>query len=106
MRRIAIRSLLFDRGKLIAALLGVALATTLAFVQIGLYRGFQVSSSAVIDHFGGDLWVIPTGLEVLDVAPVLAIFLPSPIVRPMPTQLSIPLPQFFRPRDQSPAPRP
>src|SRR5712691_13141985 len=66
MRRIAIQSLLFDRGKLIASLLGVALATTLAFVQIGLYRGFQMSASTVIQHVGGDLWLIPTGISVLD----------------------------------------
>jgi hypothetical protein len=45
MRRIAIRPLLFDRGKLIASLLGVALASTLGFVQVGLYRGFERSSS-------------------------------------------------------------
>lgn len=41
MRRIALRSILFDRGKLVASLLGVALASTLGFVQIGLYRGFE-----------------------------------------------------------------
>ncbi len=73
MRRIALHSLLFDRGKLAAALLGVALATTLAFVQIGLYRGFEVSSSTVIEHHGGDLWAIPTGLEVLDNAETLSV---------------------------------
>ena len=32
-----------------------------------------MSSSAVIDHFGGDLWVIPTGLEVLDNAEVISV---------------------------------
>lgn len=73
MRRIALHSLLFDRGKLAAALLGVALATTLAFVQIGLYRGFEVSSSTVIEHHGGDLWAIPAGLEVLDNAETMSV---------------------------------
>jgi putative ABC transport system permease protein len=73
MHRIAIRSLMFDRGKLIAALLGVALATTLAFVQIGLYRGFQVSSSTVIEHIGGDFWVVPKGIEVIDNAETLSV---------------------------------
>jgi len=72
MRRIAIQSLLFDRGKLIGSLLGVALATTLAFVQIGLYRGFQISSSTFIQHVGGDLWLIPTGIDVLDNAQVVS----------------------------------
>jgi len=73
MRRIAIRSLLFDRGKLIASLLGVALASTLGFVQVGLYRGFERSSSAVIDHVGGDLWAMPTGLEVIDYAQIVSV---------------------------------
>jgi len=72
MRRIAIQSLLFDRGKLVASLLGVALATTLAFVQIGLYRGFEISASTVIQHVGGDLWVIPAGIDVLDNAQVMS----------------------------------
>ncbi len=72
MRRIAIQSLLFDRGKLVASLLGVALATTLAFVQIGLYRGFQTNSSTVIQHVGGDFWLIPTGIDVLDNAQAMS----------------------------------
>ena|SRR5690242_3959686 len=56
MRRIAVRSLLFDRGKLIASLLGVALASTPGFVQVGLYRGFERSSSTIIDSVGGDVF--------------------------------------------------
>lgn len=72
MRRIAIQSLLFDRGKLVASLLGVALATTLAFVQIGLYRGFEISASTVIQHVGGDLWVVPSGIDVLDNAQAMS----------------------------------
>jgi putative ABC transport system permease protein len=73
MRRIAVRSLLFDRGKLVASLLGVALASTLGFVQVGLYRGFETTSSAVIDHVGGDMWAMPTGLEVIDYAQVVSV---------------------------------
>ena len=73
MRRIAVRSLLFDRGKLVASLLGVALASTLGFVQVGLYRGFETTSSAVIDHVGGDMWAMPTGLEVIDYAQIVSV---------------------------------
>jgi len=72
MRRIAIRSILFDRGKLIASLLGVALASTLGFVQIGLYEGFVRSSSTVIDHVGGDMWVMPRGLNVIDYSQIVS----------------------------------
>ncbi|MGB0127691.1 MAG: ABC transporter permease [Rhodocyclaceae bacterium] len=73
MRRIALRSILFDRGKLIASLLGVALASTLGLVQIGLYRGFEESSSTVIDHVGGDMWAMPSGLDVIDYPEVLSV---------------------------------
>ncbi|SRR6266581_1214524 len=73
MRRIALRSILFDRGKLIASLLGVALASTLGFVQIGLYRGFEASSSTVIDHVGGDMWAMPSGLDVIDYSEILSV---------------------------------
>ena len=72
MRRIAIRSILFDRGKLIASLLGVSLASTLGFVQIGLYEGFVRSSSTVIDHVGGDMWAMPRGLNVIDYSQIVS----------------------------------
>ena len=73
MRRIALRSIVFDRGKLIASLLGVALASTLGFVQIGLYRGFEESSSTVIDHVGGDMWAMPSGLDVIDYSEIVSV---------------------------------
>lgn len=72
MRRIAIRSILFDRGKLIASLLGVALASTLGFVQIGLYEGFVRSSSTVIDNVGGDIWATPRGVNVIDYSQIVS----------------------------------
>lgn len=66
MRRIAFGSMRFDRGKLLASLLGVALAWTLGFVQIGLYEGFVPSSSRVIGHVGGDMRAMPRRLYVTD----------------------------------------
>ncbi len=66
MRHIALRSLLFDRGKLLGALAGVAFATVLLLLQIGIYQGFISTASALIDHMGGDLWVMAHGTEVID----------------------------------------
>lgn len=66
MRYIALRSLLFDRGKLLGALSGVAFATVLLLLQIGIYQGFISTASALIDHMGGDLWVMARGTEVTD----------------------------------------
>lgn len=66
MRRIAIQSLLHDRGKFLAALAGVAFAASLVLVQLGLYAGFLSMASGVIRRTGGDLWVMPRGIEVID----------------------------------------
>ncbi len=66
MRRIAIQSLLHDRGKFLAALAGVAFAASLVLVQMGLYAGFLSMASGIIQRTGGDLWVMPRGIEVID----------------------------------------
>jgi putative ABC transport system permease protein len=66
MLEVALRSLAHDRGKLVAALAGVAFAATLLFVQIGLFVGFLQTSSALIARVGGDVWVMARGTEVLD----------------------------------------
>jgi putative ABC transport system permease protein len=66
MHRIAIQSLVHDRGRLAAALFGVALSATLAIVQLGVYAGFRVACSAIITRVGGDLWVMAKGTPVFD----------------------------------------
>jgi putative ABC transport system permease protein len=65
-RRIALRSLAHDRGKLAGSLAGVAFAATLLLIQIGLYAGFIATSSALITQAGGDVWVMARGTEVLE----------------------------------------
>lgn len=66
MHRIAVRSLFFDKGKLIAALAGVAFASTLVLVQLGVYEGFVRASAALVTRAGGDVWVMARGTAVLD----------------------------------------
>ena len=66
MRRIALQTLAFDRGKLVASVAGVAFATSLVLAQFGLYEGFLDAAAAVIRHCGGDLWIMGRGTEVLD----------------------------------------
>jgi putative ABC transport system permease protein len=66
MRRIAIRSLVHDRGKLIAALTGVAFAAALVLIQTGLYEGFRYNASGPILRAGGDVWVMPRGVPVVE----------------------------------------
>jgi putative ABC transport system permease protein len=66
MHDVALLSLLHDRGKLVAAIAGVALAATLLLVQIGLFVAFLDTSSAIVRRIGGDIWVMARGTEVVD----------------------------------------
>jgi putative ABC transport system permease protein len=72
MLEVALRSLIHDRGKLIGSLAGVAFASTLLLVQIGLFVGLVSTASAVIRRAGGDVWVMGRGTEVLDNGETLA----------------------------------
>jgi putative ABC transport system permease protein len=63
---VALRSLVHDRGKLVASIAGVAFASALLLVQMGLYAGLVSAASALIYRTGGDLWVMHRGTEVLD----------------------------------------
>ena len=65
---VALRSLVFDRSKLVASLAGVALATTLLLVELGLYVGLLDSSAALVRRVGGDVWLMARGTELLDYA--------------------------------------
>lgn len=66
MHRIALRSLFYDRGKLVAALTGVAFATLLMLLQVGIYFGFAAGSSSVVHAAGGDVWVMSRGTRHVD----------------------------------------
>jgi putative ABC transport system permease protein len=66
MIRVALRSLVHDTSKFIASLAGVAFAAVLVFVQTGLYAGFLDTTSSIIGHMRGDVWVMSRGTEVLD----------------------------------------
>ncbi|WP_281316377.1 ABC transporter permease [Polyangium sp. y55x31] len=71
MHRIALSTLLHERGKFAGSVAGVAFASTLALVEAGLYQGFTRAASSVITAAGGDLWVMERGTKVLDDGPIL-----------------------------------
>jgi putative ABC transport system permease protein len=66
MLEVALRSLIHDRGKLAGSIAGVAFASTLLLVQIGLFVGLIGTASALIRRTGGEVWVMSQGTEVLD----------------------------------------
>lgn len=66
------KTLLHERGKLAAALAGVAFATGLVLAQSGLFVGFQQMATHVITRVGGDLWVMARGTGLIDFADPLS----------------------------------
>ena len=57
MWKIAIKTLCADRGKLLAAIVGVAFSVTLVNVQIGLFLGLMQKAGMLVDHSQADIWV-------------------------------------------------
>jgi putative ABC transport system permease protein len=72
MHRIALQTLLFHRAKVAAALAGVAFATALMIIQIGLYEGLRSRASVLVSRLGGDLWIMASGTSMVDDSELLA----------------------------------
>jgi putative ABC transport system permease protein len=73
MRRLALQSLLHDRGKLVASFVGVTFAGVLVFTQLGLLAGYVYSFLGITHFVGGDVWVMSRGAESLDYAEPLSV---------------------------------
>ncbi len=71
MRRIALRVLFHDRLRALLSLLGVAAATALVLLQLGLEEGFRHSASDLVHFFGGDVWLVARGTVALEDGEVL-----------------------------------
>lgn len=54
---VALRILLYDKVRSLITLLGVIFAVSLIFAQIGIYLGLMETSSVIIDHTPGDIWI-------------------------------------------------
>jgi putative ABC transport system permease protein len=60
------------RAKVAAALAGVAFATALMIIQIGLYEGLRSRASVLVSRLGGDLWIMAAGTSMVDDSELLA----------------------------------
>jgi putative ABC transport system permease protein len=54
---VALRILLYDKVRSLITLLGVVFAVGLIFAQIGIFLGLMETSSVIIDHTPGDIWI-------------------------------------------------
>lgn len=66
MRRVALATLRHDVTRSALLVLGLATAWALVAVQLGLRRGFELSSRAILDHAGGEMWISARGVRVVD----------------------------------------
>jgi putative ABC transport system permease protein len=68
MASLAIRNLFHDRVRLAVTLTGIVFAIVLIVIQLGLFIGFQRTTSTYIDHAKADLWVTASGIPSIDLA--------------------------------------
>ena len=54
---LARRNLFHDKVRLAVTLTGIVFSVVLIVVELGLFVGFTVTTSSLIDHSGADLWV-------------------------------------------------
>src|SRR5215471_16821178 len=54
---LAQRNLFHDRVRLVVTLTGIVFAVVLIVVELGLFVGFTVTTSGLVDHSGADLWI-------------------------------------------------
>lgn len=55
---IARRNLFHDRVRLTVTLTGITFAVVLMVVELGFFNGFSVTTTALMDHSGADLWIV------------------------------------------------
>lgn len=73
MIQFALKTLLFDRGKLTIAMLGVVFSVVLMGMQGGLFLGLMSKASLLTESSEADLWVSRRGVENVDFANYLPI---------------------------------
>jgi putative ABC transport system permease protein len=67
MTRLAYRNLFHDKTRLAVTLTGIAFAIVLMLIQLGLFIGFTVTTSSIIDHSRADLWICAKGVQYFEV---------------------------------------
>jgi putative ABC transport system permease protein len=63
---LALRIILHQPLRYLVALMGIAVAAGLAFIQLGLYIGFKENASIIVDNTDGDIWVCARFQENFD----------------------------------------
>ena len=65
---VAVRILLYDKSRSLITLVGVVFAVSLIFNQLGIFMGLMETSSVIIDHTAGDIWITSKNSKNFDFA--------------------------------------
>lgn len=65
---IAWRNLAHDRMRLAVTVIGIAFATLLTGIQLGMLVNFTHTTANLVDHGGADLWIAAHGIKTVDLA--------------------------------------
>src|SRR5271155_3771268 len=63
---LARRNLFHDKVRLAVTLTGIVFAVVLIVIELGLFEGFIVTTSNLIDHSGADLWITSKGIPYVE----------------------------------------
>lgn len=63
---LAMRNLLQDRLRFMAAVTGIVFSVVLILVQMGLFYGFGRMVTLIVDHTSADLWVVSKGTQYFE----------------------------------------
>src|SRR5512147_966257 len=63
---LAQRNLFHDKVRLAVTVTGIVFAVVLIVVELGLFVGFTVTTSSLIDNAGVDLWVTSTHVPYIE----------------------------------------
>ncbi len=65
---IAWRNLVHDRVRFAVTIVGIAFATLLMGIQLGMLVNFVHTTATLVDHSGADLWIAAHGVKTIDLA--------------------------------------
>jgi putative ABC transport system permease protein len=65
---IAWRNLVHDRVRFGVTVVGIAFATLLMGIQLGMLVNFVHTTATLVDHSGADLWIAAHGVKTIDLA--------------------------------------
>ncbi|MBM4136626.1 MAG: FtsX-like permease family protein [Nitrospira sp.] len=63
---VALKIISYDKVRSFITLLGVVFAVSLIFAQMGIYLGLMETSSIIIDHTPGDIWITSKNCKNFD----------------------------------------